>query len=64
MARFSAREGRWITKPPRYSSVPMPDPYDPSSPGYSERTRETATDIGGGITRVDIGQPATSPKTA
>lgn len=64
MARFSAREGRWITKPSRYSSVPMPDPYKPDSPAYAERNKETEVDIGNGMTRVDIGAPATSPRTA
>ncbi len=36
---------------------PQTDPYGPDQPGYRVRARETATDIGNGMVRVDIGEP-------
>lgn len=57
MARFSVREGRWITKAPRYPKPPIVNPYRHDSPDYAERTRETLSDIGKGMVRVDIGEP-------
>lgn len=36
-----------------------PDPYTPSSPAYRQRMRETVTEIGNGLTRVDLGEPIT-----
>lgn len=56
MARFSAREGRWIPSRKRHSSLPMANPYAPTSPAYAERHRETVTDIGNGMVRVDVGK--------
>lgn len=35
----------------------QPAPYSSQGPGYRERTRETVTDMGGGMTRVDNGAP-------
>lgn len=57
MPRFSAREGRWITKAPRYAKPPIVNPYRHDSPAYAERHRETLSDIGKGMVRVDIGEP-------
>jgi hypothetical protein len=39
------------------SEGPQPDPYSRDAPGYRERVRETVTEIGQGLTRIDIGQP-------
>jgi hypothetical protein len=41
----------------RDTEGPQTDPYGPDRPAYRERTRETATDIGNGLTRMDIGEP-------
>jgi hypothetical protein len=42
----------------------MADPYKPGSPAYAERHRETALDIGGGMVRIDIGEPISGLKKA
>lgn len=34
-----------------------PDPYGSDQPGYRERNRQTATEIGNGSIRIDIGAP-------
>jgi hypothetical protein len=34
-----------------------PDPYDPGSPAFSSRNRQTETVLPNGLTRVDIGEP-------
>jgi hypothetical protein len=41
----------------RLAEVPQADPYGPDQPGYRARARETATKIGNGMVRVDIGEP-------
>ena len=39
-------------------AAPLPNPFAPSSPGYSERNEVHPADIGEGMMRVDIGKPA------
>lgn len=41
----------------RAAEGPQPDPYASHSPGHRERTRQTVTQIGTGMARVDIGEP-------
>lgn len=38
-------------------SVPHPDPYSPSSPGYAERHRLTETEVSPGMIMVSLGAP-------
>lgn len=49
-----------LTRKPKHglSNPPLPNPFLPSSPGYSERNQAHPADIGGGMVRVDIGKPA------
>ena len=41
----------------RANAPSQPDPYSRASPGYRERARETVTQIGLGMSRVDLGEP-------
>lgn len=41
----------------RNSSAPQANPYDPRSPGFAERTRETSTVLPSGTVVVEVGQP-------
>lgn len=34
-----------------------PDPYQPGTPSYAERNRQTATQVFPTMTRVDLGEP-------
>lgn len=34
-----------------------PNPYDPKSPTFAERNRQTTHKMPNGLTRVDIGEP-------
>lgn len=43
----------------RHNEPSQPDPYSRSSPAYRQRMRETVTDIGNGLSRVDLGEPVT-----
>jgi hypothetical protein len=54
--RYSAKEGRWYGQN-RSAAAPGPNPYSPDSPGFTERNRQTETDLGGGLIRVDMGEP-------
>jgi hypothetical protein len=55
MAHFSSRLGRWVSRDRRV--VVGPDPYDPTSPDYAQRHRSHATEMIGGMVRVDMGEP-------
>jgi hypothetical protein len=41
----------------RETTASLPDPYSPSSPDYRQRTAETVTEVGNGLSRVDLGEP-------
>ena len=41
----------------RAREAPQPDPYSSAAPGHRGRARETVTQIGLGMTRVDLGEP-------
>lgn len=41
----------------RADDTPQSDPYGSTAPGYRERTRQTVTALGGGLSRVDLGEP-------
>ena len=56
MALYSTRRREWVSRGPRRIVV-EPNPYDPGTPGYAERNRETVTKGPGGITRIDLGEP-------
>jgi len=43
-----------IRRPPRPSG---PNLYEPGTPGYEERHRETTTELPGGLLRIDLGEP-------
>jgi len=53
---FSRQQGRWVSRSgaarPSY-----PDPHDPHGPAYAERNKVHATELPGGMVRVDIGEP-------
>src|SRR5690606_4136581 len=59
MARYSRTTGRWTGS--RYQRAPDPDGYLPSSPGYTERHRQTAIELSDGLTRIDLGEPVKAP---
>lgn len=40
-----------------YGGRDYPDLYSPSSDGYTERARETETELPGGLTLVNLGEP-------
>jgi hypothetical protein len=50
--------GRNLVRSPRPRSAPSgPNPYNPSSPGYEERSATHVTALGNGMVREDIGEP-------
>jgi hypothetical protein len=54
--RYSAREGRWYGC--RYDRPAAPDLYEPGTPDFAERNRQTVTTLPGGLVRVDLGEPS------
>lgn len=51
----------WHGKRLRQSEGTGPDLYDPSSPGYRERARETVKEISPGMSLVTLGHPPGTP---
>lgn len=49
--------GRDLTRRPPRSRPAGPNPHDPSSPGYAERSATHVTDLGNGMVRIDVGTP-------
>ena len=50
--------GRNLTRRMHPRSAPVgPNPFDPGSPGYAERSATHVTDLGNGTVRVDVGEP-------
>lgn len=50
--------GRNLTRRVRPRNVTAgPNLYDPSSPGYAERSATHVTDLGNGMVRIDVGTP-------
>jgi hypothetical protein len=49
--------GRNLTRRSPRSAPIRPNPFDPSSPGFAERSATHVTDLGNGMVRVDVGAP-------
>lgn len=48
-----------MTSPRKRRAGPrLPNPYSPGSPGFAQRHAANEADIGGGVKRVDNGEPS------
>ena len=56
MARYCGRTGRKLSDGARRITV-EPNPYEPGTPTYAERHRQTSTKVSPTLTRVDLGEP-------
>lgn len=55
MSLYSRTRG-WVVRPAR-PRVDLPDLYEPGTPHFEERHRETSTPLPSGTVRIDIGAP-------
>ena len=60
MARFSRTGNRWHGKRNGNTGSAV-DPYTEASADHARRNREVSIDLGGGLVRVDAGEPIKAP---
>ena len=61
MARFSRTGNRWHGKRHGSNLTSTEDPYAEVSSDHARRNREVSIDLGGGLVRVDAGEPIKAP---